>query len=726
MRPLFTWHIISCLIIFFLTSTLKGFCQSPVILTETKLVENYIGHHAAFFVEESDSMSIEQARKHLFTPLSEDVPNFQISNKAVWLRIVLINHSPSANPMLQVAHPTIDELHFYTFRGDSLIKESELGEDRPYKDRTFDYQDYLYYTGARSGDTVEIYFRALSKEELILPINIGGPSEMIGAMSMQDLFMGLYVGAILLMAIYNFFLFFSIRDSTYALYTFYILCTCLTQVMLSGYAFRFLWPNAYWLNDPMSVLVPFLNGIMALLFVRRFLNLPSVSRKLNNGLKAAMLLYFVPLIFAYFSLYTQALAIMQITAFVGSMYVLYLSINLTLKGNQLAARLLLAWIMFLIGIMTFVLRNFGILPYNLFTIYSIQIGSLLEVALLSFALGDKINNYRREKEDSQVQILRITEENARIIREHNMLLEQEVDRQTHNLRAANENLNNSLLELQQAQSQLIASEKLASLGMLIAGIAHEINNPVNFVTSSALPLRGDFEQFLGIVRNMESIALSGSHPEEIKRQLDELKGSEDYDYLITEVDALISSIEEGARRTAEIIKSLLIFSRGDEDSLRVANINEGIESTLIVLKSVFSDCISLHKKLSVDLPPVECYPGKLNQALLNIITNAVHAIEAKFGRHPGGILEIETSHDEGTLSISIKDNGSGISEDVRAKMFDPFFTTKDVGQGTGLGLSIVYQTIQKHKGIIQVDSQVGEGTEFIITIPLVQLVRKNI
>src|SRR5690606_16536364 len=184
-------------------------------------------------------------------------------------------------------------------------------------------------------------------------------------------------------------------------------------------------------------------------------------------------------------------------------------------------------------------------------------------------------------------------------------------------------------------------------------------------------------------------------------------------------DFLLRGMHEGANRTAEIVKSLRIFSRVDEDSLKFADINEGLDSTLVILNSVIRDGIHVNKQYA-EVPLVECYPGKLNQVFLNIITNAIDEINKKFDGSTGGILEIRTAVTGDTVSISIQDNGIGIPDDIKDKIFEPFFTTKEVGEGTGLGMSIVYNTIKKHGGEIKVESSVGEGVSFLIIIPLNQ------
>lgn len=191
------------------------------------------------------------------------------------------------------------------------------------------------------------------------------------------------------------------------------------------------------------------------------------------------------------------------------------------------------------------------------------------------------------------------------------------------------------------------------------------------------------------------------------------------DESIAELDGMIASIDEGARRTAEIVQGLRNFSRLDEDAVKKADINEGIRSTIGLLSPQVRGHAVFNTALA-DLPMAECHPGKLNQAVMNLLTNAAHAIRAKHGEGGEGVVSIRSWHENGMITIAVQDNGCGMEEATKARIFEPFFTTKGVGEGTGLGLSITYSIVQKHNGSIVVESALGGGSEFRITIPVTQ------
>jgi len=271
-------------------------------------------------------------------------------------------------------------------------------------------------------------------------------------------------------------------------------------------------------------------------------------------------------------------------------------------------------------------------------------------------------------------------------------------------------LNNTLNDLTQAQTHLVQSEKMASLGQLTAGVAHELNNPINFISASIKPLQRNVEDLLGLLDKYETVIeqrnLSGEFGE-----VEELKESVDLAYAIKETQNLFKGIVEGSSRSMQIVKDLRTFSRMDENEFKQSDIHEGIDSTLLLLHHKMENRISVVKKYG-KIPHVECLPGKLNQVFMNILTNSVLAIDDK------GEISIETSSMEDKVKISFKDNGKGMPPEVRDHIFEPFFTTRTVGEGTGLGLSISYSIIEEHQGVIEVYSEPGKGTEFIIILPL--------
>lgn len=289
----------------------------------------------------------------------------------------------------------------------------------------------------------------------------------------------------------------------------------------------------------------------------------------------------------------------------------------------------------------------------------------------------------------------------KVLKDYSTTLENEVDERTKELNKKNKELNNTLKDLRNTQEQLVESEKMASLGQLTAGIAHEINNPINFVSSTITPLKRDFEEIKDLIRH------------KIKKSKDS-KLRNDMVFLFNEIGSLLDGIEEGAKRTKNIVLGLRKFSRLDEDTFKMVDLHEGLDSSLMLLNSMIRGKIQIVKKYG-HIPMVECLPGKINQVFMNILTNAIHAIPKK------GIITITTRSREKKVTISIADTGIGMTKEIKKRIFEPFFTTKDVGIGTGMGLSISYGIVENHYGKITVKSEPDKGSKFVISLPVSQL-----
>lgn len=541
-------------------------------------------------------------------------------------------------------------------------------------------------------------------------------------MNDDSLLSGIYIGIVCIMAIYNLFLFFSVRERGYLYYVLYVLCAGITQMGIKGYSFQYLWPNWPYFATKGPIIFGCLSGLCALLFADSFLQLPKNAPRSRRIIKVFVILFIIGSVLTFINLTQPAFIVMQLTTGAGSLFVLYLSYRVMINGYKPAKYFVYGWTILLLGSVVFLLKDYGLLKYSDFTSNAVQIASVVEMALLSFGLAYSINILKEEKEASQVRELAISLENERLIREQNIVLEQKVDERTRELTESNESLQTTLTHLKETQSQLVEAEKMASLGQLTAGVAHEINNPINFVTSNVAPLKRDIKMIWETLEEVERIAFQeGISDTEKQSQIKKFKDNLDIDYLKTEVDFLLKGMHDGAHRTAEIVKSLRIFSRVDEDTLKFADLNEGLESTMVILNSLLNNTIEVDKKYG-DMPKVECHAGKLNQVFLNIVTNAIYAVNKKFKHDIGGKIWIETGVYDDTTSafIKIADNGIGIPKEIQERIFEPFFTTKDVGEGTGLGMSIAYNTIAKHHGRIVVESEVGQGTSFTLVIPIQQ------
>jgi signal transduction histidine kinase len=299
----------------------------------------------------------------------------------------------------------------------------------------------------------------------------------------------------------------------------------------------------------------------------------------------------------------------------------------------------------------------------------------------------------------------------------NLELEERVEERT-------QELSDTLSTLRETQSQLIQTEKMSGLGQMIAGIAHEINNPINFIYGNLKYAEEYTEALLNLAK------LYQQHEVKDHSAIRAYAETIEVDFVSQDLARILKSMQVGAERVREIVLSLRTFSRLDEAEFKAVHLHDGIESTLLILNHRIKNFVEVKKNYG-DIPSVECYPAQLNQVFMNVLSNAIDALEEKWRPQtqdaPSVILgavptiEIDLNlEQESSVTVRITDNGSGIPIGIQNKIFDPFFTTKEIGQGTGLGLSICYQVIQKHRGEIAIESLPGEGTTFVIRLPIVQ------
>jgi signal transduction histidine kinase len=305
------------------------------------------------------------------------------------------------------------------------------------------------------------------------------------------------------------------------------------------------------------------------------------------------------------------------------------------------------------------------------------------------------------------------QQRSQMLKQANVWLEQQVSDRTLQLEETVQNL-------RQSQASLVQAEKMSGLGQLVAGIAHEVNNPINFIAANIKPAQQYALELLQLV------ALYQESESEPNPQIEEYAEEIDLEFIKTDLPQLLASMKSGTTRITDLVLSLRNFSRLDESDMKIVRLCEGIDSTLLILKhriQATSDRPEIKiVKDYADLPPIQCYPGQLNQVFMNLMANAIDALEEAFlaGKVTAPVLRIKMMQlDAESIEVRIRDNGCGIPEGVRSRIFDPFFTTKPVGQGTGLGLSISYQIItEKHGGSLEVQSEIGQGTEFLIRLPI--------
>ena len=682
---------------------------SPVTFGATA-EDTFIGKQTGILEDPDGLMDIRAAlTSKSFQVSDQDVPNLAISSAAHWLRFDLTNASQEPVLLLTLPYSEIEELDVYMARSGATTLIGHTGQARALGDRVGSDPEFVFEIPLPPNERCEVLLRIRGTKQIHVPLKVMAPGAFSQTRARRNLLLGAYVGIMMVMALYNLFVFVSIRDRSYLFYVLYILVICATQLSVLGIGQAYLWLGLPWLSSSSSIILVLGSILLGVQFARRFMDMRSYTPRLNRITPLFFILSTIILMVYLFADASTGYKMTQGLSGLSALFLLTVAVIALRQGSRQAGFFLLAWAAFLIAVVVFVMKDAGALPYNDFTTAAMPVGSAIEGVLLSFGLADRINILRREKERSQEEALQASLENERIIREQNAMLEVKVTERTHALQESNDHL-------KRTQTQLVNAEKMASLGQLTAGIAHEINNPVNFITSNIPPLRRNLGEMLEVLNDYrkagstaDAEALKAVAVKEKKLGLDES---------IEELGDILGSIEEGAGRTAEIVRGLRNFSRLDEDDLKPADINECLRSTLTVLGPQYREHVEVDLQLG-SIPRVECFAGKLNQVFMNMLNNASQAVKA---HHPkgGGRVTIATAEREGQLVVTIRDNGLGMTDAVKARIYEPFFTTKDVGEGTGLGLSIAYSIVEKHHGTIEVDSVPGEGSEFRVVLPLEQ------
>ena len=575
-------------------------------------------------------------------------------------------------------------------------------------------------------EMVSMYLGVQSGKQLSVPIRISDRSTLRQWSFKRDVFFSFYAGIMLVMLLYNAVLYFTVQDRSYLLYVLFLVGVAGSQLFLAGYQWVLPgWNPTSWLGVRSVHLIGIFSGVTTILFVNQFLDLAKRGPRYHRVFNGLMSFYVIAVGCLLMGKLNWAYQVINLVA-MAALLVIPASVHVLRQGHRSARFLLIAFSFFILTVVLFAFsqsftHSVGGMLERDWVKFAMPVGSIVEVVLLSIALADRINQLKRDSAKAREEQLRISQLNEKITREQNEVLEQRVSQRTEELEERNERLRSALEELRLAQDQLVQSEKLASIGQLTAGIAHELNNPINFVSSSAQSLRRDFDDVAEIIQSLQSWDGENKDLQEKVNALHARMAQLDLEFTMKEIDELLAGIDDGANRTSEIVKGLRIFSRMDGDANTEANLNDLLESTMVILRSSLREDVELAVDLAPTLPNFPCQPGKLNQVFMNLINNAaqatVKAHEVKESRQVRIRTRWVKAEGQECIQVSIEDNGIGMSEEVQAQMFDPFFTTKDVGEGTGLGLSIVKGILDDHNASLSIESTPDQGSHFLITFP---------
>lgn len=633
--------------------------------------------------------------------------DFGQSKGPIWVRITVKNISESNElyVMLPIAH--IDSIRMYDSTEFGVINYQLSGDMVKNSVKKFKDPYQIFKLIIKKGESRILYFKISSSSQIILPFTLANEEALYSHTNIRNVFFGAFVGVLLVMFFYNLIVYLFTGADSYTYYIFYLISIATAQIGLTGIS-NYIFGEMPVLNNSLLFIGSGFAGVFSILFIQSFLTVKLKLPKLNVILNALISLYLAVIALSFLGFYDLSFKLINVGGGSIALTFALVSGTLAIRGDRKAKFYFTAWIGLIISVIVFTLVLSGFIDFVPSTNFIIPFGVVLETVLLSLALADSINILREESKVANQRVIDQIERNEELVLNQNIVLEKKVTERTAALQKA-------LDELKAAQSQLVQSEKMASLGTLTAGIAHEINNPINFVSANVLPLRDNIADLTKLIKEYKGINESNYETELLR--LAEVENEMDLEYTLVETKQLVDGIEEGANRTHTIVQGLTSFSRGDSGSKTQADINRGIRSTVSVLKSRLNN-IKLRMNLDQNLPLVSCQVGKINQVVLNLMNNALDALEEKNGTNrKASQLTVETKDLEDSVQIIVSDNANGIDEELQRKIMEPFYTTKSVGKGTGLGLSISYSIIEDHGGAIDIDSKMGVGTKFIVTLP---------
>ena len=605
-----------------------------------------------------------------FTPVKLDSYFYQEDQEVFWFYFEI---ESQANKNLFLSIKSKDDV------GRIYIKKENEETWKEYSNSFQDLQNNRLFKAAinpylpievYSGETYQVYFRSthLSKKALYSKDHTFG-----WVIPMNLIVLASCFGALIIIFLYNLFLLYATKDKIYKYYALYLFTTLLLLLNISE--ITSLIPGFYTTkNIHLYHLLIYTYIPVSVLFGLKFL-----EAKRYLGRWSGYFLWFtlgicvLMLARIPFARFAESYMIANLMGFLFSTLMWILGCYFWYFKKLKTARFyVVAYTLYMICIYLYILKNYGLLPgidlYN----HLILIGPVAESILFAFALGDRINIMRRQRLQAQKEAIDLKEKNEEILKNQNKLLEAEVAQRTRALEKQKEELEHILYDLKSTQNQLIRSEKMASIGNLAAGLAHEINNPLNFIKNGVIALDNQLHQ--SQLNDPEAIA------------------------------ELQKIIQEGAERISKIVNSLTDYYGSLNEEKRVCDLKKIIESCLLISNSSRSEKITITTEYCCEKPLIEGKSSQLYHVLLQLFKNAEQAIPNQ------GNIHLKVDRNGNKIQVNITDSGIGISEEHLSKLSDPFFTTKDPGTGTGLGLYIVFQVMNEHGGKVDIQSKVGEGT----------------
>ena len=690
----------------------------PVVVQDP--AKSYDLFNASTLLEaKAGSLSVEELLqnpgRHRFVPTRHDLIKPYYRQLDYWFRFELTNQTAS-DLFLHFIYAGTEYIAVYEVADGRLINTHRLGMLQPERTYTFLKSNEVCPTSVGRGQTHVFYVQMRGVFTMTLPIFAQTTGTLLQTVHRNDLFYGFYYGFILIIIIYSLVLYVRLREIDTLQYSIWVICVGLQLALFRGHTNEFFWPSNPVIERYATVMAG-LTGLAHIPFTLSFLRLRKQAPlfyKLGIGI---FVLYAIGIIMNLVGISTpvaegRQLDIVPQVALLEGVFSITAGIVTLRRGFQPALFYIIGNLIFFASIFLFLAYAFGALPHSFWTYNSLQLGSGVEIILFTLALTNKVNLLKQQQEAAVQEQLRLAEANRQLVEHQNTVLEEKVSRRTAELHQQKEELQKTLTTLRTTQTQLIQQAKLASLGEVTAGIAHEIQNPLNFVNNFA--------------------KVSAELADELQ------EGVQTNDYgLVTDlskdIQKNLQSIAQNGQRASDIVSTMLEHTRTGTSSPRQPTDLNALAEKYIQLsyhgtlaKDKSGSAGQLNIELATELDPavglVDIVPQEMGRVLQNLLNNAFYAVTQKVRKPPADYepkVCVRTERTASEIKITIYDNGVGIAKSVCPKIFQPFFTTKPAGQGIGLGLSLSYDIVTHgHGGRIDVRSREGDYTEFHVHLPL--------